>query len=332
VYHSNHNPNHKKSLSAEAISAGGSVPHPPPEMKKNILVTGSHRSGSTWTGRVLAKAKEIVYIQEPFNLSKNKERKTPLKYWFELVSDQDPKERQVQFKNYLDQELCNTWQSYLKSTLNAKGIKSAYQIARSYRQRFLTKRKLVKDPVALFSAEWISDNYDMDVLILIRHPAAFADSLRRAGWSHNFAHFSEQGKPMQDAIAPFREDIQKFMESPERQEDLIEHAVLLWNIIYTRVAAYKKMRKDWLFVKHEDLSMNPLNEFQKIFDAFQIPFNGEVKQFLQHTTQAKEASKIKRNSRENVQKWKDNLTSKEIDRIYNATQSVSSQFYTDQEW
>src|SRR5690554_4348872 len=34
-----------------------------------ILVTGAHRSGTTWAGRLLAEAPGIYYIHEPFNIS-----------------------------------------------------------------------------------------------------------------------------------------------------------------------------------------------------------------------------------------------------------------------
>src|SRR5262249_44032191 len=35
--------------------------------ERAILVTGSHRSGSTWLGRVLSAAPDVVYVHEPFS-------------------------------------------------------------------------------------------------------------------------------------------------------------------------------------------------------------------------------------------------------------------------
>ena len=35
---------------------------------KPILVTGSHRSGTTWVGKMLAATGSVGYIHEPFNL------------------------------------------------------------------------------------------------------------------------------------------------------------------------------------------------------------------------------------------------------------------------
>jgi hypothetical protein len=37
------------------------------EKRKTILVTGSHRSGSTWAEQILAIAPNTGYIHEPFN-------------------------------------------------------------------------------------------------------------------------------------------------------------------------------------------------------------------------------------------------------------------------
>src|SRR5690349_10236845 len=34
-----------------------------------ILVTGAHRSGSTWVGRMLAEAPGVLYVHEPFSVS-----------------------------------------------------------------------------------------------------------------------------------------------------------------------------------------------------------------------------------------------------------------------
>ena len=32
-----------------------------------ILVTGSHRSGSTWVGKMIASHPRVAYVEEPFN-------------------------------------------------------------------------------------------------------------------------------------------------------------------------------------------------------------------------------------------------------------------------
>jgi hypothetical protein len=57
--------------------------------KKPILVTGSHRSGSTWVGRMLAEAPAVFYIHEPFSVSHPPGAgicKARFTYWFTYIT------------------------------------------------------------------------------------------------------------------------------------------------------------------------------------------------------------------------------------------------------
>jgi len=36
--------------------------------QKPILVTGSHRSGTTWAGKMISACPNVGYIHEPFNI------------------------------------------------------------------------------------------------------------------------------------------------------------------------------------------------------------------------------------------------------------------------
>lgn len=72
--------------------------------------------------------------------------------------------------------------------------RSSWQNFQTQRQliledREIGRRLLIKDPLAYFSSKWFAKSYDMDVLILIRHPAAFAASLKQQGWYFPFSHF-----------------------------------------------------------------------------------------------------------------------------------------------
>jgi len=40
------------------------------ERTRPILVTGSHRSGTSWVGQTLAQAPGVFYVHEPFNLDR----------------------------------------------------------------------------------------------------------------------------------------------------------------------------------------------------------------------------------------------------------------------
>ena len=60
----------------------------PPTVKRPILVTGAHRSGSTWTGKMLALAENAYYLHEPFNVGLRPD--SPFEDWFTYLDpDQD---------------------------------------------------------------------------------------------------------------------------------------------------------------------------------------------------------------------------------------------------
>src|SRR4029077_14652741 len=78
------------------------------------------------------------------------------------------------------------------------------------RYRMQHARPLVKDPMALFSAEWIAETFDAQVVVIVRHPAAFASSIKLDGWAHPFSHFLNQPALMEDHLSSFDEEIKTF--------------------------------------------------------------------------------------------------------------------------
>ena len=58
--------------------------------------------------------------------------------------------------------------------------------------RVSKKRPLIKDPIAFFSACWLQQIFNMKAVCLIRHPAAFVNSIINARWDFPFQHFLDQ--------------------------------------------------------------------------------------------------------------------------------------------
>jgi hypothetical protein len=55
--------------------------------RQPILVTGGHRSGTAWVGRMLAASPEVGYIEEPFSLLRRRGvLDVPFPFWFPQIS------------------------------------------------------------------------------------------------------------------------------------------------------------------------------------------------------------------------------------------------------
>src|SRR5512146_1490213 len=58
--------------------------------RKPILVTGAHRTGTTWVGRMLAADPGVAYISEPLNvLHRPGVMGTKVKYWYTYLGEEN---------------------------------------------------------------------------------------------------------------------------------------------------------------------------------------------------------------------------------------------------
>ncbi len=137
---------------------------------------------------------------------------------------------------------------------------------------------LVKDPIALLSPRngWPA-TFDMRVLVMIRHPAAFAASIRRRGWRHRFADFLEQPLLMRDLLDPYEDEI---VAASERPPAILDEAILLWNILYGTVAGLQERHPEWAFARHEDVAREPVARFRDLYAQLGLGWSDAVEQLV----------------------------------------------------
>jgi hypothetical protein len=153
--------------------------------KRPILVTGSHRSGSTWVGKMLTLSPFVAYIDEVFNPDPGHplSHKGVFERSFTYITEEN-EHRYVQ-------EIGDVLQFKFGYRAQRSGgpIPSRRFIYRCTHRIVSLPRPLLKDPIAALSADWLAKRFDMDVVILIRHPAAFVTSLMRMHWRFDFNTF-----------------------------------------------------------------------------------------------------------------------------------------------
>lgn len=303
-----------------------------------ILITGSHRSGTTFTGKVLSLDRNVGLIHEPFNQTKFFGiNRFNTKEWFQYIDNTNGTEYYSKFKKTLDFNF-----SVEIDELKKKPLISSLHLVKSFLEakefRILHKRALVKDPIAFFSAPWLAQNFGMNVVVLIRHPAAFASSVMGLNWNHDFNSFLNQpllmnSKPME----PFREEIEDFA---AKKYPIIEQASLLWRIFYSTVRHYQQDFPEWIYVKHETLSEAPVTEFKKLYERLNLEFSKAIEcKIIELTTDdyfsdpiAHHPSRLKRDSKKNIILWKSRLNKDEILLVKNRVSDVSPYFYSENEW
>jgi len=306
------------------------------DMKRPILVTGSHRSGTTWVGRMLCAGGDAFYIHEPFNARAAGPVWLPKKfpYWYFYFTS----ENAAEYENALE-NVMNLRYPVLDGIRKVRNLRYLLRLGRdsfaSLNARLQDERPLVKDPLALFSAEWLAERFNMQVIIMIRHPLAFASSLKRLDWQFNFENWSKQKALMDDLLSPFRDQIMEY--SRDKDRDIIDQSILMWNAIYSVVHRYQQTHPDWFFIKHEQLAMDPIQGFKELYRYCGLEWNTRARTRVLSYSDGKNVKEvshadlgtIKRDSKATIGTWQQRLTQSEIRRIRAKTRDVARLFYVD---
>ena len=300
-------------------------------------MTGSHRSGTTWVGTMLAEAKGLCYLHEPF-----KPRWDP-PYVFTHF---DTWVLHISPHNAAGSRIARTlglhfsWRrhfAYAPSVAQAVGATERWAHWASWRLR--GRRPLVKDPIALFAAPWLADRFNLDVVVMVRHPAAFASSIKIKRWHFDFGHFLRQEELMNGLLAPFAADVRRLA---ARNDDLLEQAILQWRCFHHAIRQYQLSHPHWQFVRHEDLSLDPLGGYRRMYQRLGLAFTPACERAVRDSSERGNIPDaaaaglgtgwVKVDSAANVRNWQRRLTPDEIRRVRDGTADVARHFYSDQDW
>ena len=300
-----------------------------------ILVTGAHRSGTTWVGKMLAADADTAYISEPLNvLHRPGVFGAKVSRWYQYICDENEAEFLKPYEELLD------FDYHLLDELRA--IRSRRDFLRMgrdflvfYNGSLRGQRALIKDPFAVFSLPWFAKKLNCRVVVTVRHPGAFASSLKRLGWSFDFNDLLDQPLLMRDHAGDFRDEMKSIA-----ADDVIGQAALLWKIIYRSVHSTLRLNPDFIAVRHEDLSLNPVDGFSNLYTKLGLDFTRRVERTILTSSSSENPAElphgkthsVRLDSRASVEGWKKRLSAEETARIREITTEVASLFYPEAEW
>lgn len=305
--------------------------------ERPILVTGAHRSGTTWVGKMLATSPQVGYISEPLNLwHRPGVMRAPVKYWYTYICADNEDEFLPALRETIDFRY-HPWLELTSLRSTKDLLRMARDVAGFVTGRLLRQRALLKDPFALFSAPWFSDRFGSHVIIIVRHPVAFVSSLVRLSWSFDFCDFLAQPLLMRDWLSKFQNEM---VEMLDHAEDVIAQGCLLWRMIYDVVNQYKERYPGFQILRHEDLSLEPVRGFESIYAWLNLDFTRKIEARITASSSPKNRKEtsqqsiyaVQLDSRANLDNWKGRLTSGEVERVHELTADVASLFYAEEAW
>ena len=300
-----------------------------------ILVTGAHRTGTTWIGRMLAAEDGVAYISEPLNvLHRPGVFAAPVRYWYTYITPENEASFLPAFHEVLDYDY-----HLLAELRSIRSRKDLLRMIRDFHSFFIGsmqgERPLLKDPFAVFCAPWFAERLGCQVVITVRHPAGFASSLKRLGWSFDFKDLLDQPLLMRDYLEKDRADMEKMP-----PDDIVGQASLLWRMIYRVVHSTRKAHPDFQIVRHDDFSRDPVARFRELYTSLGLSFTPRAEQAILKSSSSENPNELARNkthsvkldSRANMENWKKRLSPEEIKRIRDITGEVTALYYPEEVW
>jgi hypothetical protein len=282
-----------------------------------ILVTGMHRSGTTWLGRMLCASGRLIDVQEPLNTSNRLtvlEARVPDWYAYISESNEDP-----YLRAYRDAAAFRLHPLWDLKRIRFGFHRDPFRVARRWGNfligRAQGRRLLIKDPFAVFSLPWFSRRVGCQVVVVVRHPAAVVSSLKERGWWFDFADLLRQPHLMTEKLGRYEGEMKRALDNPD---DVIGQGSLLWRMVYESVSDDQELGLDLHVVRHEDLTADPGREYAALYGRLDLPFTERVRET------------VARSARRAV--WQSRLTAAELARIKTLTHDVWPKHYDDGDW
>lgn len=300
-------------------------------------MTGSHRSGTGWVGSMIAASPShpVAYLWEPFSpLARPGIRDVAFDAWFTYVCEANEESYEPGLRDMLAYRY--RYGAEVRAIRTPKDAgRMVRDAARFRRFRARRARPLLKDPIAVFSSGWIADRLDAQVIVLIRHPAAFVNSVVHRRLRHPFGDFVSQPLLMDTLPQPYGDQIRRFAAD---EQPLLDQGILLWNLIHHAIAEFRERRPDWLFLRLEDVAEDPLARFGEMFDLLGMPLEDEVRATIvahsdaSNPDQVSDMASTRRNSRAAVHAWRRSVSDEDLARIRDGVEPLASAFYDGSDW
>jgi hypothetical protein len=278
---------------------------------------------------------ELAEILEPFNPRSVERQWIGTAGWYPYIDAHNGDAYAERVRRMLELRFPLT--DRLVHARSARTVRDALSIARwSAQMRRQGRRVLVKDPIAMFSTQWLVATFGFTPVVIVRHPAAFVSSVRRVDWKVRFGSWLRQPELMRTLLAPWADAVVAADAHPRGD---VYDAALFWAAMTGVIAHYRSAHPDWIVVRHEDLSTDPHQQFASLYDRLGLTMTDSVLAGLDAATAATNPTDagtqvhvLERDSRSLVSAWHDRLRPDEIAEVRAVTADVSALFYEPSSW
>jgi len=302
-----------------------------------IGVIGMIRSGTTFVGKTLSLPLQVDYIHEPFNSGFSLPERDPFEpRYFRPDASSDKAEA---YRNHLahlfryDFGLETYWDPrdpwWRRTAKMIVGSRGPFYLRLAKLNPF-HETAIVKSPLAVRPAEFLYQQFGLRPVIVVRHPASLAASLKRTGWWPQLKDFRNEPQLIQEYLSEEADFLHRSW--PSR----FLEAMGYWRVAHKVLLAQAEKYTDWIVVTHEDLSSQPLTTFRSLYNRLGLPWSSSVKRTIQRLTNESNTAgasydqpmDLSRNSKNIFEMRRDSLSVGERIKIFEVVKDVALRVYS----
>jgi len=233
-------------------------------IERPILIFSTRRSGSTLLMQVIHSQPSVDYIDEPLNLWR-------LHPHFRRL----PHPPSGYFLSLTDAEEESLY-GYLQDLLNGKLRFRHRGNLLDPGRTFLVRRFVMKNINATPLIDWFTEKFEADIVYLLRHPGAVAESVLRNGWRSTAQVYLENSVYSANLNAEQRRVGQRILE----EGSPFQKGVLEWCLdnLYP-LSVWRDAT--WLTLSYEEMVMRPLEISQMFCHWLRLPDPERMHRVLQ---------------------------------------------------
>jgi hypothetical protein len=285
-----------------------------------VLLVGVARSGTSWLGHALGRARGVRFYYEPDNVDADPtgvRRAGGLGFGpYPMIQ---PGEENTPFASLWDMVFAGRMPPVDRRPM-LLAARVALRVPRSIRDPLVrgvatmaakmpsrSDFTVVKSIYAVFSLDWLVERYNPQVIAIQRHPLNVVSSWRQL----HIPLFDLAARP---AI------IDRYLEplgiEPPRV-DASELSRIAWQVgLLTHVLGDAvDGHPEWRMVTHEDLCREPVTGMRDTFDSLGLAWTDDVERFLNESNRPGEGLEPTRVTTEQPHRWRKRLTDAEVEEI-----------------
>ncbi len=291
-----------------------------------ILVVGAPRSGTSWLGYAMARARGARFYYEPDDINATRTVSRPAgRLGFGPYPVIDPGEDDNPFTPVWDMAFSGRLPR-VESKPMLLAARVALRVPRSVRDpmvhraaavaaRIPSRRRwaIVKTIYATFSLDWLLDRYRPQVVAIQRNPLNVVSSWRQL----RIPYFDLATRPA----------IRKRYLDPlgigAPRADEFEVSRIAWHVGLLTHALSESVERhpETLVVTHEDLCREPVHRIRGVFDRLGLDWTDDVERFLDNNNRPGEGLRPVRVTKDQPDRWRERLSDKEVDEIHNVLEA-----------